>query len=44
MVSGEGKREVLRTVLNDAAATLPAARVRAQETLTWLVDEAAYGK
>ena len=44
LVAGEGKRDVLRTVLDDADAALPAAHVRAQETLTWFVDEAAYGE
>lgn len=43
LVAGEGKRDVLHTVLHDADSTLPAAFVRAQETLTWLVDKAAYG-
>ena len=43
LVSGEGKRDVLHAVL-DADTTLPAAYVRAQEQLTWLVDEAAYEK
>ena len=44
LVAGEGKRDVLRTVLNDADAALPAAHVQAQEALTWFVDEAAYGE
>ena len=42
LVSGEGKRDVLHTVLHDANTTLPAAYVRAQEQVTWFVDEAAY--
>ncbi len=44
LVSGEGKRDVLRAVLDDADATLPAAYVQAQEHLTWLVDEVAWGQ
>ena len=42
LVAGEGKREVLRAVLDQADPTLPAAHVRAREQLTWFVDEAAF--
>jgi len=44
LVAGEGKREVLRAVLDQADPTLPAAHVRAREQLTWFVDEAAFGE
>ena len=44
LVSGASKRDVLHRVLHDPGTTLPAAYVEAQETLTWFVDEAAYGK
>lgn len=43
LVAGEGKRTVLQTVLDNADPTLPASHVRAQDALTWFVDEAAYG-
>ncbi len=44
LVAGEGKREVLRAVLDQADPTLPAAYVRAREQLTWFVDEGAWGE
>jgi 6-phosphogluconolactonase len=40
--AGAKKHDVLRTILDDPDATLPAAYVRAREHLIWFVDEAAY--
>ncbi|MDX1548232.1 MAG: 6-phosphogluconolactonase [Rhodothermales bacterium] len=43
LVSGEEKRAALHRVLDDADPTLPATHVRARETVTWFVDQAAAG-
>lgn len=42
--AGTKKHDALRTILEDPAATLPAAYVRARDELVWFVDEAAYIK
>ncbi len=44
LVSGAEKQAPLRAILDEAGCTLPAAFVRAQEQLTWFVDEAAFGE
>lgn len=43
LVSGEGKRDALASVLRDPDDAPPAERVEARERLLWFVDEAAYG-
>lgn len=44
LVAGREKREALHAVLDGTDSSLPAAHVRAGDTLTWFVDEAALGK
>ena len=43
LVSGAQKRDAVQAVLEQTDLSLPAAHVAPRETLTWFVDEAAYG-
>jgi 6-phosphogluconolactonase len=42
LVSGASKREAVRAALYDRDSSLPIARIRPREQLTWLLDEAAH--